>query len=73
MENHVEEKPPNFHLSIRSVDEEAVNGNRSVGGDWAGLIGDGVVAEENELEIEEKKLAHFKLPFSISPNIPRPE
>ncbi len=54
MENHVEEKPPNFHLSIRSVDEEAVNGNRSVGGDWAGLIGDGVVAEEDELEKKSK-------------------
>lgn len=50
MEDHVEEEPPNFHLSIRSVDEKAVNGNRPIGGDWAGLIGNGVVAEEDELK-----------------------
>ena len=50
MKDHVEKEPPDLYLPIRSVDEEAINGNRPVGSDWAGLIGNGVVAEEDELK-----------------------
>lgn len=48
MQYHVQDKPPDFILSIRSVNEETINGNRTVCGDFY-LIYDSVVCEEDEL------------------------